>query len=48
MSFIRTVGNLNFSDQVKTFIKRYKNVGYDLDIMRQTVYLVFNTIAVPL
>ena len=36
----------NFSDQFKTIIKRHKNVGYNLDIMRQSACLVVNPITV--
>ena len=39
--FKRIVGKPNFSDQLKSIIKRYKN-GYNLDIMQQSVCLVLN------
>ena len=34
----------NFSDQFKKIIKRYKRVGYNMDIMRQSACLVVNPI----
>ena len=36
------VGKPNFSDQFKKIVKRYIRVGYNLDIMRQSAYLVLN------
>ena len=39
-------GKPNFSDQLKKIIKRYKKVGYNLDIMRQSACLVVNPITV--
>ena len=44
--FKRIVGKPNFSDQFKNIIKRYKNVGYNLDIMRQSACLVINPVMV--
>ena len=44
--FKRIVGNPNFSDQFKKVIKRYKKVGYNLDIMRQFACMVVNPITV--
>ena len=38
--FKRIVGKPNFSDQFKKIIKRYKKVGYNLDVMPQTACLV--------
>ena len=38
--FKRIVGKSNFSDQLKKIVKRYIRVGYNLDIMRQSVCLV--------
>ena len=32
--FKRIVGKPNFSDQFKKIIKRYKRMGYNMDIMR--------------
>ena len=42
----RIVGKSNLSDQFKKIIKRYKRVGYNMDIMRQSVCLVVNPITV--
>ena len=36
----------SFSDQFEKIIKRYKKVGYNLDIMRESVFLVVNPITV--
>ena len=44
--FKRIVGKPNFSDQFKKIIKRYINVGYNLDVMRQSACLVLNPITV--
>ena len=44
--FKRIVGKPNFSDQFKKIIKRYKILGYNMDIMRQSACLVVNPIAV--
>ena len=38
--FKRIVGKPNVSDQFKKIIKRYRKVGYNLDIMRQSACLV--------
>ena len=40
------VGKPYFSDQFKKIVKRYIRVGYNLDIMRQSAYLVLNPITV--
>ena len=40
--FKRIVEKPNFSDQLKKIVKRYKRVGYNLDIMRQSACLVLN------
>ena len=37
--FKRIVGKPNLSNQFKKIIKRYKRVGYNMDIMRQSAYL---------
>ena len=42
----RIVGKPYFSDQFKKSIKRNINVGYNLDVMRQSAYLVLNPIMV--
>ena len=34
------VGKSNFSEQFRKLIKRYKRIGYSLDIMRKTACLV--------
>ena len=44
--FESILGNSTFNDQFKKIIKRYKNVGYNLDIMRQSAYLAVNPITV--
>ena len=44
--FKKTIGNPSFSDLFKRIVNRFKNVGYNLDIMRQTTCLVFNPIIV--
>ena len=44
--FKRIVGKPNFSDQFKKIVKRYKRVGYNMDIMRQSACLVVNPITV--
>ena len=36
------VGKPNFSDQFKKIVKRYLNVGYNLDVMDQSACLVLN------
>ena len=42
----RIVGKPNLSDQFKKIVKRYRRVGYNLDIMQQSACLVLNTITV--
>ena len=37
---------MNLKDQFKKFIKRYKRVGYSMDMMRQTACLAVNPITV--
>ena len=44
--FKRIVEKSIFSDQFKKIVKRYIRVGYNLDIMRQSVCLVLNPITV--
>ena len=36
----------DFSDQFKKIIVRYKRIGYNINIMRQSACLVFNPITV--
>ena len=38
------IGNPNFSNLFKRIVNRFKRTGYTLDIMRQTLCLVFNPI----
>ena len=42
--FKRIIGKPNFSDQLKKIIKHYINVGYNLDVMRQSACQVLNPI----
>ena len=44
--FKKIVGRADFSDQFKKIIVRYKRIGYNINIMRQSACLVFNPIAV--
>ena len=44
--FRKIVRQSNFSEQFRKLIKRYKRIGYSLDIMRQTACLVVNPIIV--
>ena len=37
---------INFSDQFRKLINRYKRIGYNLDIMRQTACIDVNPIIV--
>ena len=45
-TFRKFVGKSNFSEQFRKLIKRYKRIGYSLDIMRQTACLVVNPVIV--
>ena len=40
------MGRTDFSDQFRKIIIRQKRIGYDLNVMRQSVCLVINTITV--
>ena len=40
------VGRADFSDQFRKIIVRYKRIGYNINIMRQSACLVFNPITV--
>ena len=40
------MGRTNFSDQFRKIIIRHKRIGYDLNVMRQSAYLVLNPITV--
>ena len=40
------MGRTVFSDQFRKIIIPHKRIGYDLNVIRQSAYLVINTIAV--
>ena len=42
----KNVGRADFTDQFKKIIVRYKRIGYNINIMRQSACLVFNPITV--
>ena len=42
----KIVGRADFSDQFRKIIVRYKRIGYNINIMRQSACLVFNPITV--
>ena len=44
--FKKIVRKSNFPEQFRKLIKRYKRIGYSLDIMRQTACLVIKQIIV--
>ena len=44
--FKKIVGRVDFSDQFRKIIVRYKGIGYNINIMRQSACLVFNPITV--
>ena len=44
--FKEIVGRADFSDQFRKIIVRYKRIGYNINITRQSACLVFNPIAV--
>ena len=44
--FKQIVGRVDFSDQFRKIIVRYKRIGYNINIMRQSACLVFNPITV--
>ena len=44
--FKRIMGRIDFSDQFRKIIIRYKRIGYDLNAMRQISCFVNNTITV--
>ena len=44
--FKRIVEKPNFSDRFNKIIKRFKGMGYNMDIMRQSACLVANPITV--
>ena len=44
--FKKIVGRVDFWDQFRKIIVRYKRIGYNINIMRQSACLVFNPITV--
>ena len=44
--FKKIVGRVDFSDQFRKIIVRYKRIGYNINIMRQSACLEFNPITV--
>ena len=44
--FKKVIGRADFSDQFRKIIVRYKRIGYNINIMRQSACLVFNPITV--
>ena len=44
--FKKIVGRADFSDQFRKIIVRYKRIGYNINIIRQSACLVFNPITV--
>ena len=44
--FKKIRGMTDFSDQFRKIIMRYKRIGYNLNVMRQTACLVINPITV--
>ena len=44
--FKKIVGRNDFSDQFMKINIRYKRIGYNMNVMRQTAYLVVNPITV--
>ena len=44
--FKKIVGRVDFSDQFRKIIVRYKRIGYNINIMRQSACLVLNPITV--
>ena len=44
--FKNIVGRADFSDQIRKIIVRYKRIGYNINIMRQSARLVFKSITV--
>ena len=45
-NFKKIVGRADFSDQFKKNIVRYKRIGYNINIMRQSACLLFNPVTV--
>ena len=44
--FCKIVGKTKFSNQFRKIIMRYKRIGYNVDVMRQSAYLVVNPVTV--
>ena len=44
--FKKLIGSNDFSFQFRKIITRYKRIGYNLNVMRQSACLVLNTITV--
>ena len=44
--FKQIVGKADFPDQFRKIIVRYKRIGYNINVMRQSACLVFNPIMV--
>ena len=44
--FKKIVGRVDFCDQFRKIIVRYKRIGYNINIMRQSACIVFNPITV--
>ena len=40
------MGRTDHSDQLRIILKRHKLIGYDLNVIRQSAYLVINPITV--
>ena len=38
MGRMQTMGRTDFSDQFRKIITRHKHIGYDLNVMRQSVH----------
>ena len=45
-SFKKLIGSNDFSFQFRKIITRYRRIGYNLNVMRQSACLVFNPITV--
>ena len=44
--FRKIIGKYDFNYQFKKIIVRYKKIGYNIDVLRQTAYMVVNPIKV--
>ena len=45
-NFKKTRGMTDFSDQIRKITMRYKRIGYNLNVMRQSACLVINPMTV--